>query len=132
MRYWPAPSVTALRTFSIRAGLAASTVTPGRTAPDASFTTPAMAPLELCADAVVAASRRLQTTTRAQTFGRSIASLLSGSGQRLRVRARDGGSGYDVVQLVSRTSPGGQAVMGCEKARHLTVGGVPSRVGPPR
>jgi hypothetical protein len=38
--YWPVPSVTAIRTFSISAGLAASTVTPGRTAPEASLTTP--------------------------------------------------------------------------------------------
>ncbi len=40
MRYWPEPSVTAVRTFSMMAGLLASTVTPGRTAPDVSFTTP--------------------------------------------------------------------------------------------
>ena len=40
MRYWPEPSVTAVRTFSMSAGLAASTVTPGSTAPDVSFTTP--------------------------------------------------------------------------------------------
>src|SRR2546428_2100798 len=40
--YWPAPSVVADRTFSISAGLAASTVTPGRTAPDVSLTVPAM------------------------------------------------------------------------------------------
>src|SRR5262245_39213318 len=40
-RYCPVPSVTALRDFSINAGLAASTVTPGNTAPDESFTTPA-------------------------------------------------------------------------------------------
>jgi D-tagatose-1,6-bisphosphate aldolase subunit GatZ/KbaZ len=40
--YWPVPSVAADRTFSISTGLAASTVTPGNTAPDASFTTPAM------------------------------------------------------------------------------------------
>ena len=37
--------MTTLRTFSIRAGLAASTVTPGMTAPDVSFTTPAMVAL---------------------------------------------------------------------------------------
>jgi hypothetical protein len=42
MRYWPVPSVTAVRTFSMRAGLVASTVTPGNIAPDASFTTPAI------------------------------------------------------------------------------------------
>ena len=33
MRYRPLPSVVAVRTFSISAGLAASTVTPGSTAP---------------------------------------------------------------------------------------------------
>src|ERR1043165_3718891 len=42
MRYVPVPSLTADRVFSISAGLEASTVTPGRTAPDASFTTPVM------------------------------------------------------------------------------------------
>src|SRR5687768_1099010 len=41
MRYWPEPSVMAVRTFSMSTGLAASTVTPGRTAPDASATVPA-------------------------------------------------------------------------------------------
>src|SRR5579864_4287692 len=40
--YWPSPSVTTVRTFSIRAGLAASTLTPGSTAPDVSLTTPAI------------------------------------------------------------------------------------------
>ena len=39
---WPALSVTTERVFSISAGLAASTVTPGNTAPDVSLTTPAM------------------------------------------------------------------------------------------
>src|ERR1700687_945273 len=41
MRYWPLPTVTAIRTFSIRAELAASTLTPGSTASDESRTTPA-------------------------------------------------------------------------------------------
>ena len=40
MRYWPLPSVTAVRTFSMSAGLAASTVTPGSTPPEASRTVP--------------------------------------------------------------------------------------------
>src|SRR5688572_21532331 len=40
MRYCPEPSVTSVRIFSIRAGLAASTVTPGSTAPDVSLTVP--------------------------------------------------------------------------------------------
>src|SRR5580765_7636081 len=42
MRYWPEPSLTTARTFSISTGLAASTVTPGNTAPDVSLTTPVM------------------------------------------------------------------------------------------
>jgi len=40
MRYLPLPSVTAVRAFSISAGLATSTATPGSTAPDESVTTP--------------------------------------------------------------------------------------------
>src|SRR5262245_59446122 len=48
IRYWPAPSLTAVRIFSISAGLAASTVTPGSTAPDASLTAPA---IDACANA---------------------------------------------------------------------------------
>ncbi len=39
-RNWPVLSVVALRTFSMSAGLAASTVTPGSTAPEASCTVP--------------------------------------------------------------------------------------------
>ena len=42
MRYWPVASVTTDRTRSISAGLAASTVTPGSTAPDVSFAVPVM------------------------------------------------------------------------------------------
>ena len=40
--YWPVPSVTATRVFSISAGLDASTVTPGMICPDVSFTVPAI------------------------------------------------------------------------------------------
>src|SRR5678816_806950 len=47
MRYWPEPSVTALRTFSMSAGLAASTTTPGSTAPELSFTMPVIDALSL-------------------------------------------------------------------------------------
>ena len=42
MRYCPVPSLTTVRVFSMSAGLDASTVTPGRTAADASRTTPAI------------------------------------------------------------------------------------------
>src|SRR5215470_1144270 len=60
-RYCPVPSVTALRDFSISAELAASTVTPGSTAPDESFTTPASV---ACANAEAgtAASQRNRQT----------------------------------------------------------------------
>src|SRR5437762_7396819 len=51
MRYSPSSSVRTERTFSMRAGLVASTVTPGSTAPDVSLRTPAM-PLVCCASAV--------------------------------------------------------------------------------
>src|SRR6185436_3373918 len=44
--YWPEPSVTTDRDFSISTSLAASTLTPGSTAPDVSLTTP---PIALCA-----------------------------------------------------------------------------------
>ena len=40
--YWPCASVVTVRTRSISAGLLASTVTPGITAPVVSFTTPAI------------------------------------------------------------------------------------------
>ena len=59
MRYWPVSSVTTERVFSMRTELAASTVTPGSTAPDASLTTPVMA---ACA---YAAAGRSKTTNRA-------------------------------------------------------------------
>src|SRR5712691_623062 len=44
MEYRPSESVTASRVFSMRAGLAASTVTPGITPPLESLTTPAIEP----------------------------------------------------------------------------------------
>ena len=40
MMYRPSPSVTVERLFSISTGLDASTLTPGSTAPDVSFTIP--------------------------------------------------------------------------------------------
>jgi hypothetical protein len=54
MRYWPVPSVTTVRVFSMSTGLDASTVTPGSTPPDASRTAPVMT----CARAVAGSSRR--------------------------------------------------------------------------
>src|SRR4029434_2376300 len=50
IRYWPVASLMTERTFSISAGLAASTVTPGSTPPDASLTTPVIAACAYAAD----------------------------------------------------------------------------------
>src|SRR5207244_7479556 len=59
------PILTALRTLSISAGLEASTVTPGRTAPELSLTTPAI-PLAVacCADAARGSSSAHMRTVR--------------------------------------------------------------------
>src|SRR4029079_8233742 len=62
IRYAPAPSVTTVRTFSIRAGLAASTVTPGKNAPDVSLTVPAMLPVAACAQRAAGTKRRPDST----------------------------------------------------------------------
>src|SRR5262245_5210905 len=51
-----------VRTFSIRTGLAASTVTPGRTAPDESRTMPA---IEACANAADGTATAHASTTSA-------------------------------------------------------------------
>src|SRR6185436_14653570 len=60
MRYWPVASVTEALTFSISALLAASTVTPGMTAPDESLTSPAI-------DEVWADTAEGSTTSAANT-----------------------------------------------------------------
>src|SRR5687767_14458385 len=73
MRYWPVPSVTTTLIFSIRAGLLASTVTPGSTLPLASVTSPAMLPV-CCA----AASRGSHMDpARRQTARTSAARLIT-------------------------------------------------------
>src|SRR5688572_5488137 len=60
MLYRPSPSLMTVRTFSISAGLAASTVTPGSAPPDVSLITPAM-PLACCAHAADDSSRHEST-----------------------------------------------------------------------
>src|ERR1700730_6062819 len=60
----PSPSVTTVRTRSMRAGLAASTVTPGITAFDVSRTTPEM-PAACCAHAPEEQSSALASTATA-------------------------------------------------------------------
>src|SRR6266850_2303841 len=78
MRYCPVASVTTDRTRSIRAGLAASTRTPGRTPPELSLTTPVIA---ACAEAVDGRSTETRTNRRAHRdrwIGFGIAVLLTG------------------------------------------------------
>src|SRR5712691_1206072 len=81
--YTPWASVTALRTFSINAGLDASTVTPGSTPPDTSLTVPAIV---ACAYAVV--ETNTDTITPAATFStlriRTSVRKLSGKPQSTR------------------------------------------------
>src|SRR5262245_23760830 len=84
MLYRPSLSVTTLRVFSISAGLDASTVTPGNTAPDVSLTTPAI-PLAdaCCADATDGSSNAHMTTMtpkppRVRTIGSSFCHSLTG------------------------------------------------------
>src|SRR5262245_32752207 len=67
IRYRPAPSVAVVRTFSISAGLEASTVTPGSTAPDESLTAPAIV---ACAHAVDCAAMRHASTNNVRTHTR--------------------------------------------------------------
>src|ERR1700704_3411275 len=74
MRYCPVASVTTERTFSIRAGLAASTLTPGRTAPELSLTTPVIA---ACAEAVDGKSRETRITRSAHEDRRTRFAMLS-------------------------------------------------------
>src|SRR4029450_13403346 len=60
MRYCPVSSVTPVRTFVISAGLDASIVTPGSTAPDVSRTAPA----RLCALAKLGTAPTIAITAR--------------------------------------------------------------------
>src|SRR5262245_52313814 len=61
IRYCPEPSVTTERVPSMSAGLEASTVTPGRTPPDPSLTTPVKAPCANAAAGNINANARLRS-----------------------------------------------------------------------
>jgi hypothetical protein len=67
MRYCPLPSLMTERTFSMSTGLLASTVTPGSTAPDVSFTVPV---IDACANAMVGMSTASATTCTIRTNAR--------------------------------------------------------------
>src|SRR5436305_11886140 len=72
--YAPRPSVTVVRVFSMRAGLLASTVTPGSTAPELSLTTPAIEAPWACASAGI--KRSTTKTSTAERTDRDIRPLL--------------------------------------------------------
>src|SRR5678815_3240740 len=106
MLYRPSPSVTTERTFSIRAGLAASTVTPGIASPDVSRTTPAM-PLACCALAGALSARQPSATRpKANTLDHRSLECFTGPSNRKRsahrvVRCRQkhgAGTGREVTQ----------------------------------
>src|SRR5437016_5108994 len=71
IRYWPVSSLTTERIRSMSTGLAASTVTPGSTPPDASRTTPVMA---ACAYAAAGKSTTTSRTKRHRLKNLRIAS----------------------------------------------------------
>ena len=79
MRYWPPSSLTTERILSISTGLAASTVTPGSTPPEASLTTPVMA---ACAYAAAGKSRTASRTTNERLKTVRIASPQPGGSTR--------------------------------------------------
>src|SRR5438552_1422200 len=101
IRYCPAPSVTADRVFSMSAGLDASTVTPGSTAPEASFTVPVSV---AWANTVAGSSRR---TRIARPFVRLRIHRLSVvcCGQAVRPAYRQGEE-YRPAALASRVYKG--------------------------
>src|SRR5438876_479026 len=104
IRYWPVPSVTAVRVFSMSTGLETSTVTPGSTAPDASRTMPVSDPCAWTG----AGSRRTARIARHFVAGRReslpVAADVSevapeGAGQfeqQLRRARAEAGSGRDI------------------------------------
>src|SRR6476660_1640967 len=77
IRYWPVASLTTDRTFSIRAGLAASTVTPGNTPPDASLTTPVIAACAYAADGRSSTADKISRAPRDRRRSLNIAFLLT-------------------------------------------------------
>src|SRR5213594_3446734 len=113
MTYRPAASVTAVRCCSINTGLVAVTVTPGNTAPVASFTIPAIP--ASCACAAPARRTRVVTTAAAiravpaRAMGPPLAFLTAG---RYSIEISD----------VNGSSPAG--VRRVRRLRDLEVGAV--------
>src|SRR5262245_15748717 len=100
MRYWPLSSVVTESAFSIRAGLAASTVKHGSTTPDASLATPVMT---AWADAVAGRNRRTSRTrgTAADRWVHFRIATTSSHGGHLG-RVREPGLGSPGIRLLQR------------------------------
>ena len=94
-------SLTTERTFSIRTGLAASTVTPGSTAPDVSLTTPVMA---ACANAA-AGSKQDHQEGRHRSPRDNYASCSSSVGVSREDREWDGSHESRYVWAAVRRRP---------------------------
>ena len=97
MRYWPFSSVIADFTFSISTGLAASTVTPGITAPDVSFTVPVNT---LCARASAGTRTRLASTKQERSYNKLTRHLFPPISERADTRLPL----RDVAALVAKST----------------------------
>src|SRR5262245_47667677 len=112
IRYWPVPSVTTVRDFSMSAGLDASTLTPGRIAPDVSRTMPATAGWEN--EGV--AKRSSAAMTRDPVATARMDGLLSDCGSVVvRQSLRQG------TEAIKHADMGGQAYGIFERARRLVI-----------
>ena len=85
--YSPRSSETAVLTFSISTSLDASTVTPGMTAPDESFTTPAIPVGNVCAKRFVGMNSDANNATTGK-----LKFLM-----RLMMRASDASTSFDAL-----------------------------------
>src|SRR5262245_20860009 len=98
MRYTPELSDTAVRTFSMRAGLVASTVTPGRMAPEGALTIPV---ITACADAAVG-RRTIQASTASFNAARIVHLACGWSGREGPYSMLDG-SLFTLILRLLRT-----------------------------
>src|SRR5438552_1231550 len=122
MRYSPRSSVTALRTFSISTGLDASTVTPGRTAPDVSVTTPVMlAALVPCANTEVGKIASNAAARRPRRGRRYMVTLLP-SAYSDDPMNEDARGAHDMLRIRRCQRDGGRPRQCCEAERCTNSG----------
>src|SRR5262245_21722745 len=106
MANWPEPLVVVERTFSISAGLSASTVTPGMTAPLSSRTVPVME--EVCAAAEMGRAAINPARQRTRIATDRITNLAFKKRQELRrfVRHARRGVGFRITANAARVNAG--------------------------